>query len=205
GTRAERSQIGAGPRLRESLAPELLPRQEGWNEAAALGLAAVTEERGADQVDVGRGRRARRAHLVQRLIEEPALDGRRGAPTVLARPGDGGPAAGGEEPLPGARHLEPERLLDPGPAMVSPPARGEVRLEPAARLRREAELRGREREVHGRYEVVTIWPMRPRVSTHSSTIAYMTSFTDRTSFMRPTICPIGVPTSSFAPELSTCA
>src|SRR5262249_42927307 len=110
--RAERSQIGACPRLGESLAPELFTRQKRANEGAALGVAAVTEKRGADQIDIGGGRRARRAHLVERLVEEPALDGRRRAATVLARPGDGGPAPIVEEALPGTRHLEPLRLFD---------------------------------------------------------------------------------------------
>ena len=148
GARAERRQVGARPRLGESLAPQLLPREEGTDEAAPLRFAAVPEESGADQIDVRRGRWPWGAHLVERLVEEPAFDGRGGAASVLARPGDGSPATVVEEALPGARDLEPHRLLDPRPAVVSPPGRREVRFEPGARLLREAELRAREGEIH---------------------------------------------------------
>src|SRR5947199_478923 len=56
-----------------------------------------------------------------------------------------------------------------------------------------------------RAHVCTIAPIRASVSTHSFTRSYMISRTGRTEFIRPTISPTGVPTSSFAPDDSTCA
>ena len=135
---AERRQIGARAGLGEALTPELVAVHHRAQEALALRLAAVLEERGADQVDVGLRRRARRADLVEGLIEEPALHHGRAAAAVLARPRDGGPAAVEEPLLPLARDLDPERVLDPRPAVVAPPRRrgGCARATRAPRRRR---------------------------------------------------------------------
>src|SRR5262249_46467423 len=88
------------------------------------------------------------AHLVEGLIEEPALHHRRAAAAVLARPRDRRPAAVEEATLPLACDPDPERILDPGPAVVAPPVIRKIALEPAARLVGEGQIGGREGEVH---------------------------------------------------------
>src|SRR5262249_55417081 len=106
--------------------------------------------RRADQIDVRLRGRAWGAHLVERLVEEPALDHRRAAAAVLAGPRDHRPASVEQLPLPVARDALPERILDPRPAVVAPPLAWAVGLEPTLGLGGESELGGREREVHER-------------------------------------------------------
>src|SRR5262249_44305088 len=86
--RAQRAQVGAGAGLREALAPELLAGDERADEPLALRRGAVTQDRRPDQVDVRRRRRTRRAHLVELLLEEPALDDGGATAPVLAGPRD---------------------------------------------------------------------------------------------------------------------
>src|SRR6058998_2116820 len=148
--RAERAQVRAGAGLGEALAPEVLAREQPGEEAPALRLGAVAEDGRADQVDVGAGGGTRRTHAIERLLEEPALNDRRAAAAVLARPGDRRPAALVEPPLPGARDREPERIVAARPAVVTAPGGRHVRLEPGARLLGEGQLARREREVHAR-------------------------------------------------------
>src|SRR5438876_1156830 len=132
--RAQRPQVGAGAGLGEALAPEVLAREQPGEEAPALRLGAVAEDGRADQVDVGAGGRPRRAHAIERLLQEPALDDGRAPAAVLARPGDRRPAALVELPLPVARDREPERIVGARPAVVAAPGGRHVRLEPGARL-----------------------------------------------------------------------
>src|SRR5262249_9410910 len=100
--------------------------------------------------DVRLRRRTGGAHLVERLVEEPAFDHRCAAAAVLAGPGDHRPAPVEEPPLPLARDALPERVLDPRPAVVAPPLAGAIGLAPTLGLGGEGELGGREREVHER-------------------------------------------------------
>src|SRR4029077_17405661 len=51
GAGLERGQIAAGARLAEPLAPDLVTREHGRNEAPALRLAPVVDERGTEQPD----------------------------------------------------------------------------------------------------------------------------------------------------------
>src|SRR5439155_5027765 len=99
----------------ETLAPEVVAGEESREEASALRFRPVAEDGRPDQVDVGAGGGPRRAHAVERLLEEPALDDRRAAAAVLARPGDRRPAAPVEPPLPGARGRHPKGNVAPPP------------------------------------------------------------------------------------------
>src|SRR2546425_1239666 len=70
----ERGEVAARPRLAEALAPDLVAREHGLDEAAALRLAAVVDERGAeepDAEDVENGWRvgARQLGLHDRLLD----------------------------------------------------------------------------------------------------------------------------------------
>src|SRR5262249_37429229 len=123
-------QIRARTGLREPLAPELAAGDHRREIALALRDRAVLADRGADQIDVRLRRRAGGAHLVERLVEEPAPDPRGPAAAVLAGPGDHRPAPVEEPALPVARDALPERVLDPRPAVVAPPPTRAVGLEP---------------------------------------------------------------------------
>src|SRR5262249_22585476 len=149
--RPEGGQIGAGARLGEPLTPEVGAGEERAEEAAALRVGPMVEDRRADQIDVRTGGRAGGADPVERLLEEPALHDGRAAAAVLPRPRDRRPAALVELPLPRARDLEPRRIVGARPAVVATPLARDVRLEPATRLLGECELALREREVHATF------------------------------------------------------
>src|SRR5204862_391647 len=70
----ERGEVAARARLAEALAPDLVAREHGRDEAAALRLAAVvdecgTEEPDAEDVEDGWGVGARQLGLHDRLLE----------------------------------------------------------------------------------------------------------------------------------------
>src|SRR5206468_7213998 len=52
GARAKRGEIGSRARLREALAPEIVAGEERAEEAAALRVGPVAEDRGPDQIHV---------------------------------------------------------------------------------------------------------------------------------------------------------
>src|SRR5207245_3273955 len=132
------------------LAPEVRAGEEPREESLALRLGAVAEDGRPDEIDVGAGGRPRRADAIERLLEEPALDHRRAAAAVLARPRDRRPTALMELPLPVARDREPARVVGARPAVIAAPRGRHGRLEPRARLLGEGALARREREVHAR-------------------------------------------------------
>ena len=171
-------QVGAGAGLGEALAPELVAVHHRTQEAVALRLRAVLEERRPDQVDVGLGGRPWRAHLVERLVEEPALHHRGAAAAVLARPRDGGPAAVEEPPLPLPGDLDPHRVLDPRPAVVAPPLGRQVALEPVARLVGEGLVGGGEGEVHAGRDPSRAAPRLVRRASMANSCLYLHEIID---------------------------
>ena len=130
---AQRGEVGAGARLREAAAPEILGGEDARREALLLLLGAVGEDRRADDADaevVDDLRRVGAGHL---LDVGDLLGDRGAAPAVLGRPGDRHPAVGGERRLPGAQRgdaLGLGQLRDALAAQVV----GEMGGEPAAQL-----------------------------------------------------------------------
>src|SRR5204863_5981324 len=122
----------AGTRLAEALAPDLLGRQHRRDEAAALGLAAVVDQRrpeeaDAEEVDDGRRVGPRELGLEQRL-----LDLRRSAAAPLRWPAHAEVACLVELPLPAAAELDQAVLGRARVAQLFSPRSRHVGAEPGA-------------------------------------------------------------------------
>src|SRR5581483_603780 len=145
GARARRSEIGAGVRLGEALAPDLLGAQDLLEVRLLLLLGAVRDDRRPghaepDHADVRRRMGAR--HL---LVEDRLEAVRRARAAVFLRPGQPGVASLVEHAAP----LAPEGVVEPLRAAPAAAALlGQVRVEPAAQLGPEGSLLGRVAQVH---------------------------------------------------------
>ena len=143
---ANAGEIGAGARLREALAPDLVRREERLQVAGLLRLGAAGDDRRpghpeADHADV------RRPFGPRLLLEVDRLEaGRQAAPAVLLRPRDADPAAVVQRPAPRAHLGAVEARLA---AAMAAKLVGQVGVEPGANLLAEARLLGRVAEVHG--------------------------------------------------------
>ena len=143
--RAHAREVGAGARLGEALAPDLVRGEKGLQVARLLLVAAVGHDRRprhpqADHADV---RRRLGAGL---LLEVDRLEtGREAAAAVLRRPRDPRPArvVEGAAPRP---HLRPVEAG--GPAAVRAELVGQVLVEPRPDLGAEARFLGGVAEVH---------------------------------------------------------
>src|SRR5436309_8240939 len=144
---AERGQVAARAGLAEELAPDLLGREDGREEAALLRLAAVRDEGWAGVVDADAVQELRRAGAGQLLVQDRLLGGARAAPAVLARPEEAQVAGGVEPLLPVAQEgdLRGQRGVVVRHALG---AHWPVGGEPGAQLPAEALVSGGEGEVH---------------------------------------------------------
>src|SRR4029453_7363118 len=100
GTRPQRRQIRAGAWLREELAPQLVGRQDLREEAAALCIAAMGDQRGPNEVHADAVDDLGRPCGGDLLLEDVVLDHRGAAAALVARPVNAHPASAGELALP---------------------------------------------------------------------------------------------------------
>jgi hypothetical protein len=150
GGHAQPRQVGAGGRLAEELAPDLLAARHLLEEALLLLVGAVghqgrAEHAEADAVDVGR-----HAELALLLTPDDPLDRRAAAPAVLLGPRDAGPARIVLLGLPRLRVPDHPGIVALRHA-ARRLARGDrlgVGLEPGARLGAECGLFGCVVEIH---------------------------------------------------------
>ena len=143
--RAHRCEVGAGIRLGEALAPDLLGGQDLRQVRLLLLLGAVRHDRRpghaeSDHADVRRRARQRRLLEVDRLEAV-----RRAGAAVLLRPRQAGVARVVERAAPVAveRVVEPLRAAAPAAPLLR-----EIRVEPGAQLRAEGGFLGSVAEVH---------------------------------------------------------
>ena len=144
----ERRQVAAGAGLAEALTPDLVARQHGWEEAAALRLAAVVDERRTEQADAqdvqdGRGVGARQLGLEDRL-----LDLGRALAAPLLGPSHAEVARLVELPLPLATELHQRILGRSRVAQLLAPGAAQIGLEPAPQLFLEGERLWGQVQVH---------------------------------------------------------
>src|SRR5262249_53690934 len=141
-------QVGAGARLAEELAPDLLGGEDLRDEAPLLLLGAVPHERRPDVVD---------AHLVDELgglrarclvVVDRLLDRRRAGSAVLLRPGEPAPAGTMEARLPVAEEGRLVVLAREAGEGLRAPAGREVLGEPAPEAEPERLLLGSEGKIH---------------------------------------------------------
>ena len=143
---AGRSEVGAGVRLGEPLAPDLVRGEDLREVRLLLLLRAVRDDRRAghpepDHADV------RRRVGPGRLLVEDRLEAVRGSGTaVFLRPGQAGVAGVVEHPAPFAAERVVEAL---GAAPAAAPLLRQVRRDPGAQLGPEGGLLGGVAQVHG--------------------------------------------------------
>ena len=103
----QRREVGAGLRLAEQLAPDLVAAEDRARGSAAAGRArGVLHDRGPDHPDRDRERADRHAPLRLLLGEDRLLDRAAPLPAERLRPGDAGEAALVELALPPAAALD---------------------------------------------------------------------------------------------------
>src|SRR5207245_1302888 len=144
----ERGEVAARPRLAEALAPDLVAREHGRDEAAALRLAAVVDERGAEEPDAEDVENGWRVGARQLGLHDRLLDLGAAAAAPLLGPVHAEVAGLIELLLPGAAQLDQTRLGGVRVAQLLPPGTRHVGREPGAQLVPEAEVRGGELQVH---------------------------------------------------------
>src|SRR5262245_15363573 len=130
---AERRQVRARARLRESEAPEVVGRQDAWQETPLLLVGAVGDDRRPGDADPEVADHLGRAcprHLLD--VGELLRDGRVTA-TELARPVDAHPAGLRQRPLPGAQAANALVLRHPG-GVLGAKVVGNVCLQPRPQL-----------------------------------------------------------------------
>src|SRR5262245_21510355 len=148
GAGLERRQVTARARLAEPLAPDLVAREHGRDEAPALRLAAVVNERRAEEADAEDVQDGRRVGARQLRLEDRLLD-LGGAPaSPLLRPSHAEVAALVQLALPSTAELYQGILGGGGVAQLLAPGTAQARLQPAAQLLLEGERLGRQLEVH---------------------------------------------------------
>ncbi len=153
GAAAQARQVGAGARLAEELAPDLLAAHQLGNPALLLLLGAVGQDGRAAHADADAEDVGRRGELRLLLPPDHALDRGGAAAAVLLGPGDAGPARVGLLLLPGLRPLDVllgHVLTQDVDACVFGTSQLGVGLEPGAGLGAELRLFGGVVEIHGR-------------------------------------------------------
>ena len=93
-------EVGAGGRLGEELAPDLLGGQHRPEVALLLLLGAVRDQRRAEHPDADDVEDAGHPGAADLLVDDHLLERAEAGAAVLRRPGDGGEAALGQAPLP---------------------------------------------------------------------------------------------------------
>src|SRR5256712_4447712 len=149
GARLEIRQVRARVGLGESLAPELVGRQDSRQEPRLLRRGPVLHERGAEHRHTAAVDELRRLGTRHLLVEDDHLDDRRTPPAELARPVEPDIARLAHSFLPRA---ELPDLLAVGPRGCERAATQVIRqvgLEPAADLLAECLFAVGEIEVHG--------------------------------------------------------
>src|SRR5262249_23417569 len=142
------SQVGAGARLAEELAPYLLGGEDLRDEAPLLLLGAVPHERRPDVVDADfvdelRGLRTRRLLVVDRL-----LDRRRPRPSVFLRPGKPAPSGTMEPRLPVTQACRLVVLARESAKRLRTPPGGQILRKPPTKPEPKRLLLGIEGEIH---------------------------------------------------------
>ena len=146
GAGLERREVAAGAGLAEALAPDLVAGEHGRDEAAALLLAAVVDERRTEQADAERVQDRRGVGARQLRLEDRLLDLRGAAAAPLGWPVHAEVARLVELALPGAAHLHERVLGASGVAELLAPRPPDVGGEPAAQLVLEGQGLGRQIE-----------------------------------------------------------
>src|SRR5207253_5573598 len=144
----ERGEVAARARLAEALAPDLVAREHGRDEAAALRLAAVVDECGTEEPDAEDVEDGWRVGARQLGPHDRLLDLRAATAAPLVRPVHAQVAGLVELPLPGAAQLDQTGLAGARFAQLLPPGARQIGREPGAERVAEAEVRGGELEVH---------------------------------------------------------
>src|SRR5262249_49033231 len=114
--------------------PDLLRAQHRRNEALALGVAAVMDQRGRHHLDPDEVRERRRICARELLLEDHALDDRATLPSELARPVQPPIAAAAEPALEASADLDESVRVVGRVAQLGAPRSLEVRFEPTAEL-----------------------------------------------------------------------